>query len=505
MKTPFLLFALIPSFLSAKDALAFSRIFTDHMVLQRDQEIMIWGRADAGDALTLRFGGQSKTTRADDKGRWQVKLDPLTAFSTGQDLSASLSNSDETITLKNVVVGDVWLCSGQSNMHFQMKSTARAEEEIAGMDHPSIRFFTVKQQFGQQELEDVNGRWQTLTPSTAPECSAVACYFACALQPEIGVPVGLVISSVGGTRIESWMRPETLAATGESKDLIEKWRAVDAAEFEKIGQIYSAFQYERDRTHPEAVRKARAEGKPLPPPPVAPKQRCHDAPSALHHGMIAPIEDFRVRGFLWYQGESNSGRPAPYRKLLPAMIADWRKTWGETLPFLFVQIAPHQSIHPTFREAQHEIWQNTPHTGMAVTTDVGDLSNIHPTRKRPVGERLATAALAIAYGKDIEASGPLFKEMQIQDDRATLSFTHVGRGLVTKKEPLGGFTIAAADGRFFPAEATISGDQIIVRSDKVAQVAAVRYNWSKNPTGLLFNKDGLPAPPFRTDRPTTQK
>jgi sialate O-acetylesterase len=215
--------------------------------------------------------------------------------------------------------------------------------------------------------------------------------------------------------------------------------------------------------------------------------------------MIAPLEPFRFRGVIWYQGESNAGQPKPYENLLPAMIADWRTVWGKDLPFLFVQIAPHKSIHPAFREAQHRIWQSTPHTAMVVTTDVGNMENIHPTNKRPVGERIALAARAIAYGEDIVYSGPVYQNMQIEGDRAILTFTHTGRGLVSKGGALKGFTVAGKDGIFHPANASIQGDAIVVFSGKVTTPTAVRYNWAKDPDGNLHNREGLPATPFRTD------
>ncbi len=492
-----LLHAALP--LRADDAPKLSPLFSDHMVLQRDQALPVWGTAKPGEAITVAFAGQVKTTTADAGGTWKVKLDPLPASSDGRELTVKSGSAESRVA--DVVVGDVWLCSGQSNMHFRMASVEDAAKEIAGMDRPAVRFFTVAQRFGQQPLDEVEGRWLPLTPATAAECSAVACYFGAALQAKLGVPVGLVVSSVGGTRIESWMRRETLAATGESASLVAKWQEVPAGEFARIGAAYAEFQRQRDQVHPVAVREAKAQGKPVPPPPVAPKLRCHDAPSALHNGMIDPLQPFPIRGAIWYQGESNSGQPRPYEKLLPAMIADWRKVWGKDLPFLFVQLASYRATHPAFREAQQRIWQNTPHTAMAVTTDVGDSANIHPVRKRPVGERLALAARAVAYGEPVEHSGPVFKEMKVAGNRAVVSFNHLGKGLTAKGEELAGFTVAGKDGRFFPAKAVIEGDRIAVSSDKVPLPSAVRYNWAMNTEGNLYNLDGLPAAPFRSDAP----
>jgi sialate O-acetylesterase len=476
-------------------------IFSDHMVLQREQPVPVWGWADPDETVSVTFGSQKKTATAGSNGKWTVGLDPMPASAEGRELIVRSTVGNRTSRITDVVVGDVWLCSGQSNMHFQMKSVNNAPNEIAGMDHSAVRFFTVAQQFAQKPLHDVSGAWKPVTPATAANCSAVACYFGIALHQKLGIPIGLVVSSVGGTRIESWMRSETLASTGESIPLVEKWKNVAPKEFARIGSTYAEFQRQRDQVHPMAVKEAKAQGKAVPPPPVAPKQRCHDAPGSLHNGMIEPLEPFAIRGAIWYQGESNSGQPGPYEKLLPAMIADWRKVWGKELPFLFVQIAPHRSIHPAFREAQLRIWQNTPHTAMVVTTDVGDAQNIHPTRKRPVGERLALAARALSYGEKIEYSGPVFRTMNIEGDSAVISFSHLGSGLMAKGDLLKGFTIAAKDGKFVPADAVIEGSTVVVTSGKIAKPVAVRYGWTQVPDLNLFNREGLPAAPFRTDMP----
>jgi sialate O-acetylesterase len=474
-------------------------LFTDGAVLQRDRPIAVWGTAQENEPVTVEFNGHKQSTTATN-GKWKVNFQPMQA---GGPFTMTIT-SNQVVTLNNLLIGDVWLCSGQSNMHFQMKSVENAKQEIAGMNHPKVRFFTVKHQFGQQPTDQTQGTWNQVSPSTAPNCSAVACYFGTALNQHLNIPIGLIISSVGGTRIESWMRQETLAKTGESLALIKKWSEISPTEFKRIGEEYSAFQHQRDHVHPNAVRKARAQGKPIPPPPVQPKNRCHDCPSALHNGMIAPLLPYAIRGAIWYQGESNAGQPKPYQKLLPAMILDWRTAWETNLPFLFVQIAPHRSIHPSFREAQHLIWQNTPNTAMVVTTDVGNMENIHPTQKRPVGERLALAARTLSYGEKIVSSGPLFEQIKIVKNQAVITFCNVGTGLLAKDGDLKGFTIAGDDGKFLPAAATIQDNSVIVTSDKVTRPTAVRYNWSIMPEGNLFNRENLPAAPFRSDGPMTQ-
>lgn len=483
----------------AETSLKLPALFGNDMVLQRGQAVPVWGWAAPGEEVIATFAGQTQTTKADSKGKWRLKLDPLEASAEGRVLTVRTAAGKQSVNLSGVLVGDVWLCSGQSNMHFQMKSVENATTEIAAANHPSLRFFTVEHRFFQQASDEVAGVWAPMTPATAAQCSAVAYYFATTLQRKIGVPIGLLISSVGGTRIESWMRAETLAATGESKSLVKKWEGMPRSEFENIATIYRAYQHQRDRVHPQQIRDARAKGEPLPPAPKMPALRCHDCPSALHNGMIAPLHPFPIRGAIWYQGESNAGNPAAYEKLLPALVADWRQVWGGSLPFLFVQLAPHDSISPAFRETQSRIRNTTPHTAIAVTTDVGNAKNIHPIRKKPVGERLALAARAISYGEAVEFRGPHFDELKIEGKRALVGFTHTGGGLVAEGPVIKGFTMAGADGKFVPANAEIDGKTVVLTSDQVTQPMAVRYAWAKVPDANLFSREGLPAEPFRSD------
>lgn len=490
---------LLPTTLLQAAQLRIAGVFTDHAVLQRDQPATIWGWADPDEKITVTFASQSKPATADASGSWRVKLDPMPASAEGRDLVVQSELKGRQSKLTDIVVGDVWLCSGQSNMHFRMRTVANAEQEIAAADQPNLRFLAVEHQFDQKPCADITGSWQRVSPATAADCSAVAYYFGREMVRSQGVPVGLVISSVGGTRIESWMRPETLAKTGESRSLVEKWSKVSPEEFRTIATVYREFQRQRDEVHPQAVKDAKAKGTPPPPEPKMPPQRCHDCPSALHNGMIAPLESCTFKGVIWYQGESNSSQPAAYEKLLPAMISDWRRVWGSGLPFLFVQLAPYRDTHPAFREAQFHIWQKTPRTAMAVITDVGDAGNIHPTRKQPVGERLALAARALAHGEQVEYSGPVHETLKIDGARAILSFSHAGRGLVARDGPLKGFTLAGSDGKHLPAKAVIEGSTVVVTCDGITTPAAVRYGWAMMPDCNLFNAEGLPAVPFRTD------
>lgn len=494
------LFVILSSPLQAAE-LVFSGLFTDHTVLQREQAVSVWGLADPGEQLVVEFAGQKQSTTADASGKWRVKLEPMPASHEGRELVVRSTSQNREAKVTDVVVGDVWLCSGQSNMAFRMKQVANAKEEIAAANHPAIRFFRVHERFVRQPVEDVKGTWKPVTPESAEECSGVAYYFAVALRQKYDVPIGLLVSSIGGTRIETWMDRNTLTALGAAGTLMEKWDAVADDAFERILVEYRAYQTELYSVHPQAVRAAKAEGKPVPPAPKQPANKPHDCPSALHNGMIAPLKPYAIRGVIWYQGESNSGQAAWYLKLQPALIADWRKTWGEKLPFLFVQIAPHNGMTPTIREAQLRVWQTTPDTAMVVTLDVGNPTDIHPIRKRPVGERLALAARALSYGETLQYSGPVFDRLTVKGDRAVISFTQVGQGLMAEGESLKGFTLAGADGKFVPAEAKIEGDTVVVTAAGVAAPVAVRYAWANAPEGNLFNRDGLPASPFRTDTP----
>jgi len=469
-------------------------LFSDGAVLQQGVAAPVWGTAKDGEQVTVRIQDQTVTTTAKE-GRWLVRLKPLKP---GGPFTLTITG-DNTITIQNVLVGEVWLCSGQSNMGFQLSRAANAAEAIAAAGDPQLRLFTVPHTATDAPATDESGSWKESTPATAPTFSAVAWFFGRELRRALKVPVGLINSSVGGTPAEAWTSRPTLEADPELRQILEQ----QAQKVKDYDPAAAAAQHERALAkHRQAVAQAKAAGQQPPPAPRAPAdpRRSSSRPAALYNGMIAPLQPYGIAGVIWYQGEANAGRAAQYQKLFPAMIQNWREAWGQgEFPFLFVQIAPFWRMTPEIREAQLLTWQKVPHTAMVVTADVGNETNIHPTQKEPVGARLALAARAVAYGEKITYSGPVYASMKVDGNHAVLGFTHVGSGLLAKDGALKGFTIAGSDGKFVPATANIEGDKVVVFSPSVAKPAAVRYGWANTPDVNLFNKEGLPATPFRTD------
>ena len=470
-------------------------LFSDGAVLQRGIAVPVWGTANDGEKVTVKFQQQTVTATAKD-GRWLVRLKPLKA---GGPFTLTVAGDNNTLTISNVLVGEVWLCSGQSNMAFELSRAAEAADAIAAASDPQLRLLTVPRSAMDTPITDAPGKWQESSPETAAKFSAVAWFFGRDLRKALNVPVGLINSSVGGTPAEAWTSRATLEADPELKQILERY----ADTVKNYDPAAAAARHERAlEAHKAAVAKAKAAGERAPAAPRAPvdPRRGTGRPGCLYNGMIAPLQPYAIAGAIWYQGEANSGRAAQYQKLFPAMIQDWRQAWGQgKFPFFFVQIAPHQNMTPEIREAQLLTWQKVPHTGMAVITDIGNETDIHPKQKEPVGGRVALAARAIAYGEKITYSGPVYASMKVKGEQAVLTFTHIGSGLMAKGGDLEGFTIAGADGQFTSATATIEGNKVIVSSPSVAKPAAVRYGWANVPDVNLFNKEGLPATPFRTD------
>ncbi len=488
-----LIFALAVS-ASAHAAVKPAALFSDGAVLQQGMPVPVWGWAEDGEKVTVEFQDQTLSA-VTANGKWTVTLKSLKA---GGPFEMKISGAD-TVTIKNVLVGEVWLCSGQSNMEFRMNQTTNAKEDIAAANYPKIRLFTVPRNPQDAPVADVKGDWKECSPETVASFSAVGYFFGRALQlARQGVPVGLINSSYGGTPSESWTSDGVVANDPNFAGIRASYAKAVAAWPENKAKWEAAME-----KYKQAAADAKEAGKPAPAAPGKPMGPEHqNRPVGLYNGMIAPLVPYAMRGAIWYQGESNATRAYEYRSIFPAMIQDWRKAWGSELTFLFVQLAPYAppaaGTWPELREAQ-ALTLKLPKTGMAVITDVGEEKDIHPKQKRPVGERLALAARAIAYGEKIEYSGPVYSGLKIEGNRATLSFKHTGGGLVAKGEKLAGFAIAGADQNFVPADAEIKGGKIIVTSPQVAQPVAVRFGWENYPMLNLWNKAGLPASPFRTD------
>ena len=432
----------------AAAAVKLPAVIGDNMVLQRGQTLPIWGWAEKGEEVTVRLAGQSVSAKADNTGRWKVSLAKLEA---GGPLDMTVQAASGSRTVKNILVGEVWVCSGQSNMEMGIAMAANGKEEIAAANYPKIRLFTVPKMQANEPAPDVQASWLACDPHTIAQggwggFSAASYYFGRTLHRELNVPVGLIHTSWGGTPAEVWTSRKALEAVPELKSLV----GGDS--------------------------------------------------SKQYNAMIAPLIPFAIRGAIWYQGESNVSRAMQYRTLFPTMIRSWRAAWGQgDFPFLFVQIAPFQYDCQGLWEAQLLTLKNVPNTGMVVTTDIGDVRDIHPKNKQEVGRRLALWALAKTYGRDVPNSGPIYKAMKIEGSKIRLTFDY-GTGMkASDGKPLNYFSIAGADHIFHPAQVQVDGDTLLVSSPEVAKPEAVRFGHQAQAPPNLVNQAGLPASPFRTD------
>ena len=627
-------------------------VISDNMVLQRDAKVPIWGWAQPGEEVTVSVSWLRTqwSAKADKDGKWMFRV---TSPKEGGPYGMTLKSTN-TVTIKNILVGEVWVCSGQSNMEWPVRQVNDAQHEISTADYPNIRMFTVQKKVAEEPLTDCIGNWKECNPQNVPAFSAIGYFFGRELHKRLNVPVGLINTSWGGTPAEAWTSKRVLSEMEDFKAVLDEiaqvranpepyekkyqeqllqwqkkvdpsvtadssgkscteidfndttwqqmelpvfWEQAGLESFDglvwfrkdvevpeawvgkalvlelgpiddmdatwvngvKVGGIEKAGQDRTNRRYkvaPDVVKAGQNAitvrvldtggaggfgGKPeqmklrladtpaeqgisfagkwrykksfdlqsMPPQPKPPVRiDNHYAPTGLYNGMLAPIIPYGIRGAIWYQGEANAGRAYQYRRLFPAMIQNWRQDFGQgDLPFLFVQLANYMATKPEpgdsawaeLREAQL-MTLTLPNTGMAVIIDIGDANDIHPRNKQDVGKRLALWALAKTYGQQIVYSGPIYKSMKVDGTRIVLSFDQVGGGLVAGgSEPLKGFAIAAADRKFVWADAKIQGESVVVSSDKVPEPAAVRYAWADNPVCNLYNKEGLPASPFRTD------
>jgi sialate O-acetylesterase len=481
-------------------AIQLPALISDNMVLQQQSPVRIWGKADPLEDVTIKFLGRTVSARAGQDGKWQAFLSPVAA---GGPYEMEISGSN-TITIRNVLVGEVWVASGQSNMAWTVKASKNSEQEIAAASYPNIRFFQVRTTVADHPAEDVaQAVWRAVNPDTAPGISAVAYFFARELQMTRGVPVGILQSAVGGTPAQAWTSRETLDSNKMLHWYLESWEK-RVADFPAAKERYDARLVEWK----EQAAGAKAQGRQPPRPPQMPAggPGHPHTPSGLYNGMIAPLTPYAIRGAIWYQGEANAGPTDSelYRHLFAEMILDWRRSWGiGQFPFLFVQLAsfapPADRNWALLRDSQTRTLEIA-HTGMALAIDVGESNDIHPKDKQTVGRRLALAARGVAYGENIVYSGPMYRQHTREQGAMRIWFDHTGSGLRSSDgNLLAGFRIAGEDGRFFKAEARIEGSTIVVASALVSDPVAVRYAWENDPVATLVNREGLPAVPFRTD------
>jgi sialate O-acetylesterase len=641
----FLLFGAVMSASAQSDLPFLHPLFSDHMVLQRGVKVPVWGWTHPGSKVTVRFGDQTKTAIAEPDGKWMIHLDRLKESDQPRILAVTGTDGTQPVTVQDVLVGDVWLCSGQSNMEMGI-GACNATNDIASANFPQIRLLTVPRRVAGSPVASVECRWLPCSPSNVMQglwggFSAAGFFFGRELNQQLHIPIGLIHSSWGGTLAEAWTSAEGLQPLGDFDQQLEKeassdkrpkadfdsdyeawaqkndpgtmqgwekaaqstdgWKTVQMPQpFEKAGlpdydgivwfrrtfelpadwsgrpvklglgpidDIDTTFvngkkvgqmnRYDLNRVYtiPASVLKpgenviavrvldtggtggmtgtaeqqflkpAHGDGatvslsgewqmrdsvpfSKLPAPPTVQDANNPNVVTVLYNGMIAPLLPFAIKGAIWYQGESNAGRAAQYRRLLPAMIADWRHRFGVgDFPFYIVQLAAFQQTHAEprenewaeLREAQAITAQSISHSGLAVAIDIGEANDIHPKNKAEVGRRLALSALAKTYGKKIEFSGPWFSSMKVDGDAVRLSFDHVDGGLIAKGGDLKGFSVAGEDRKFVWGTARIEGKQVVVSTPGINKPVAVRYAWDENPVCNLFNQSGLPAVPFRTD------
>lgn len=480
-------------------------LFTSHMVLQRDQANRVWGWADAGEEVTVTIGDQTKTAMPGQGGRWEVVLAPLPV---GGPLTMVIKGKN-SITIEDILVGEVWICSGQSNMQWAVQQSNNADLEIMAAKYPKIRMISVPQVGTQEPQNDFKGSWAVCTPEVARDFSAVGYFFGRQLHQTLDVPIGLIDNAWGGSACEAWIRRDILQADAKYGALLARWENIEKTYDHEKAVATFKLQMEKWKTDSEAAKK---EGKPIPPQPRGPNNPLtgNARPANIYNGVLKPTIGYGIRGAIWYQGESNASRAYQYRKLFPLMIQSWRDEWQQgNFPFYFVQLAdfrdektePGESDWAELREAQTMTLSALPNTGQAVIIDIGEGKDIHPKNKQDVGMRLARWALAKDYGVKIPFQSPTYKSMTTDGNRVILSFDSVGGGLRTFDVAQGkGFAVCGEDKAWKWAKAEIkSASEIVVSCPDVPKPVAVRYAWSDNPICNVFSAEGLPLTPFRTD------
>lgn len=487
----------------AEAALRLPANFGDGMVIQRDMPIPVWGWAREGETITVKLKGRTESAIADEQGRWDVVLAELPADDVSADLVVTSTGDRTGISFSDVVVGDVWFASGQSNMAWPVSRADEAEIEIESARYPLIRELAVARKTSTTPLEEGDATWTVCSPETVADFSAVGYFFARQLHRSLDVPIGIIHSSWGGTPIEAWTRRGALTADRRLMDIFVRWERNLGEYPEKYIAYKQAMKdWEERKQLAESVGSQFEERSPW--PPAGPKHQ--HRPSNLYNAMVHPFTTTPIAGVIWYQGEANAWNPEEYAVSFPVMIRDWRASWGQPeMPFLFVQLSDYArngqvdgGDWPWMREAQTAAL-NLPNTGMAVTIDIGDPEKIQPTNKQDVGARLARVALNKTYGQNIEYSGPLYKSMRVRRGVVELTFEHVAGGLAAFGSGVEGFEIAGEDRVFHRVTATIEDDKVLLSHREVDHPVAVRYAWDNSPRATLTNSEGLPAVPFRTD------
>ena len=473
-------------------------MFSDNMVLQRDMAIRVWGWAEPGERVTVKLADHEATATAGEAGKWLIRLGETPA---GGPFEMTVAGKN-TLTLKGVLVGEVWICCGQSNMAMGVNGVKNAEQEKAAANYPQLRMFSVPFVSAPEVQSTCGGSWSVCSPQTVGGWAAAGYFFARDLHQALGVPVGMINASYNGALAQAFTDEATLAAVPELRPQLEQKAKVLGDYSKTVADLMRPWLGEYD--------KALAAGQALAPPPVPPTDpRDMRLPTALYNGMIAPLVPYGIRGAIYYQGEHNVWDSAPYATLFQALIRGWRRNWGEgDFPFIWVQLPnympvqaqPGESLWAALREAQDQALA-LPNTGEACTLDIGETANIHPPNKQEVGRRLALIAEKMVYGRDVVCYGPRFAGMKVEGDQARISYTEVNGGLVAQGGgPLRGFAVCGEDKKWVWAEARIEGEMVVLSSPEVPKPVAVRYAYADNPICNLYNQAGLPAYQFTTDR-----
>jgi sialate O-acetylesterase len=475
----------------ANGAITLPSLISDNMVMQQGQPVHIWGKADAGEEITVKILNQTQKTVTDDKGNWQVWLQPMNV---SESVIMTVSGKN-TIVVNNILIGEVWFAAGQSNMEWNVSQSNNAEEEISSANYSQIRFFDAQRSFSDTAKTDIKGKWEICSSNTVGNITAAGYFFSRGIHKKLKVPIGLIDASWGATRCEAWTPAKTFISDPRLSYWPSNWERY-TRNFPKLKEEYLA-KLEEWKTKDEAdslhIRKK----------PAEPKLKTKSEPSVIYNGVVAPVSNYTIRGVIWYQGENNAYKEEAYnyRYLFPSMIDAWRDAWKQgQFPFIFVQLSTlwKHPYWPVLRESQTEALK-LKNTAMVVTYDIGDSTNAHYKNKQDLGKRLELAARKLVYGENIESSGPIFRQMIVKGNSLIIWFDHAHGLKSADGKELVGFEIAGENGQLFPAIATIEGETILIRSESVAKPTIARYAFKDVVKGNLINQAGLPAVPFRTD------